>query len=132
MNLRTYRMWRLVFIAVVGIIAAVSVILGNLYFLIGAEVVGVVAIVLIRRRVKEIVHDERTYAVAYKAARLTFALAGLAMAITGGILVALHRHELSTTPALVGITLLYATCGMLVINLASHYYYSWKLGGRNE
>jgi uncharacterized membrane protein len=132
MKLTTYRLWRLGFIFTVGIIAAISACYGNVYFLIGAEVVGMIVLLIIRRQVKEIIHDERTYAIAYKAGRTTFSLAALGMATAGAILVTLKRHDLNTVPGTIGLTLLFTTIGILVINLASHYYYSWKLGGRNE
>ena len=130
MNLKTYQNWRVALIAVIGAIAAVSVIIGNPYILLSAVIAGMIVILVLRRRVKEVIADERTYTIAYKAARLTLSIVGIGMAVIGAMLLAFSRDDLSATPAQVGFALLYATCGLLVINLAAYTYYSRKLGGK--
>jgi uncharacterized membrane protein len=132
MNIKTYRNWRLALIAIIAALAAVSIVTGIVYILVAAVAIGIIVIILLRRRVRAVVEDERTYAIAYKAARLTVSIVGIVMAIAGAILLALNRNDFSEAPALVGFTLLYVTCGLLVINMAAYYYYNRKLGGRNE
>ena len=132
MNIKTYRNWRTALTVIIAAIAAVSVTIGNAYVLIGAVLVGMIILLILRRRVKEVIYDERTYTIAYKAARLTVSAVGISMAIAGAILLALNRDTISSTAAQVGFALLYATCGLLVVNLAAYTYYSRKLGGKNE
>jgi uncharacterized membrane protein len=132
MSIKTYRNWRLALIAIISALAAVSVIMGNAYILIAAVVIGMIVIFILRRRVKEVLYDERTCTIAYKAARLTVSVVGIGMAVAGAIFLAFNRDNLSSTPAQVGFALLYATCGLLVINQAAYTYYNRKLGGRNE
>lgn len=130
MNIKTYRNWRTALTLIIAALAAVSIATGIAYILIAAVVIGILVLLLLRRKVKEVVEDERTYTIAYKAARLTLSIVGIGMAVIGATLLAFSRDDLSATPAQVGFTLLYATCGLLVINLAAYTYYSRKLGGK--
>jgi uncharacterized membrane protein len=132
MNIKTYRNWRVAITAIIAAVAAVSVATGIAYILISAVVIGMIVLLILQRRVKEVIYDERTYSIAYKAARLTMSVVGIGMAVAGAILLALNRDALSSTPAQVGFALLYATCGLLVVNLAAYTYYSRKLGGKND
>jgi len=132
MNLKTYQYWRIVLVAIIGAVAAVSVAIGNAYILLSAVIAGMIIIIVLRRMVKEVIADERTYTIAYKAARLSLSIVGIGMAVTGATLLAFSRDNLSATLAQVGFALLYATCGLLMINLAAYTYYSRKLGGKNE
>ena len=128
MDYKTYKNWRSALVIIIGAVTAASVITGNVYTLISAVLAGMIVIFILQRRVKEVINDERTYAIAYKAARLTMSVVGVSMAIIGAILLALSRDNLSATLAQVGFALEYATCGLLVINLAAYTYYSRKLG----
>jgi uncharacterized membrane protein len=130
MNIKTYRSWRIALTAIIVAAAAVSVVTGNVYILISVLVIGIIALVLFRRRVKDVTADERTYAIAYKASRLTMSVVGIGMAIVGAILLALNHDALSSPPAQVGFALEYAVCSLLLINLAAYTYYSRKLGGK--
>jgi uncharacterized membrane protein len=130
MNVKTYRNWRTVLTLIIIALAAVAVATGIAYILIAAVVIGIIVLLLLRRRVKEVVEDERTYTIAYKAARLTVSIVGMGMAITGAIMLAFNRDDFSATLAQVGFALLYATCGLLVVNLAAYTYYSRQLGGK--
>jgi uncharacterized membrane protein len=130
MTYKTFRTWQGALTAAIAVIAAVSVVLGNFIILLAAVIIGMAVIYTLRRRVAELVDDERTYSIAHKAARLTVAVVGIGMAVIGGILLALSRHDLSSTRAQVGFTLEYATCALLIINYIAYYYYSRKLGGR--
>jgi uncharacterized membrane protein len=130
MNVKTYRNWRTVLTLIIIALAAVAVATGIAYILIAAVVIGIIVLLLLRRRVKEVVEDERTYTIAYKAARLTVSMVGMGMAITGVIMLAFNRDDFSATLAQVGFALLYATCGLLVINLAAYTYYSRQIGGK--
>ncbi len=130
MSYKTFRTWRTVITAVIAAAAAVAVGLGNVFILAAAVVIGAVLLVVLRRRVAEVVFDERTYTIAYKAARLTLGAGGVAMAFVGAILLALARQDFASARAQVGLTLEYATCGLLVINYLAYIYYSRKLGGK--
>lgn len=132
MNALTYRICRISTAAVVGAAAAVAVIIGNVYILAGAIVLGMVVLLLARRRVTQVIYDERTYSIVYKASRAAMALTGIGMALTGAVLLALHRDDFASAPAQVGFALEYATCALLLVNLAAYIYYSRKMGGGSE
>jgi uncharacterized membrane protein len=129
MSLKTYKNWRTVITVMIAAIAAVSVTIGNVYVLVSAVVIGMIILFLLRRIVKGVVRDERTYAIAYKASRLTMSVVGVGMAIVGAILLALSQKDFSSSLAQAGFALEYAVCALLVINLAAYTYYSRKLGG---
>jgi uncharacterized membrane protein len=130
MSSKTFRIWQRYLVVIIAAIAAVSVIIGNAYILLSAVVIGLIVLIILRRRVTEIVSDERTYAIAYKAARLSMSIVGVGMAVIGATLLAFSRDDLSAPLAQVGFALEYATCGLLMIHLAAYTYYSRKLGGK--
>jgi uncharacterized membrane protein len=132
MDIKAYRNWRVAITAIIVAVAAVSVATGIVYILISAVIIGMIVLLILQRRVKEVIYDERTYTIAYKAARLTMSVVGIGMAVAGAILLALNRDAPSSTLAQVGFALMYATCGLLVVNLAAYTYYSRKLGGKND
>ena len=130
MTYRTYRNWRLGTTGGIGAAAAVGVIIGNVYVLLAAIAVGMALLIVLRRRLTEVVEDERTYAVAYRAARLTVAVIGIGMALVGAVVLAVARQDFTSTTAQIGFALEFATCALLVVNQAAYYYYGRKMSGR--
>jgi len=129
MSYKTFRLWQGIVGAVIGAVIAVSVVTGNAIVPIPTVIVGMLIIIALRRRVKEVIADERVYAIAEKASRLTVQIVGIAMAAVGGTLLAIS-HGGSSVLAQVGFTLSYATCGLLVIYYVAYTYYNRKLGGK--
>ena len=129
MSYKKYRMWQAIIWMIVGGIVGGTIALDNWIIPVIAILIGVFLSVILRRNVKGIVADERTYAAAYKAARFAVSVAGLGMAIIGGILLVVNHGDLSSSPAQVGFTLLYASCALVVINSLAYTYYNHKLGG---
>jgi uncharacterized membrane protein len=129
MNYQAYRYWRSGTAVFVAAAAAVSVLLGIVYILLAAVITGIIVLVAVRRRVTEVISDERTYAIAYKAARLTMALIGVGMAIVGAVLLALARQDFTSTLAQVGFALEYSVCVLLIVYKIAYTYYSRKFGG---
>ena len=129
MSYKKYRMWLAIIGIIVGGIVGATIALDNWIIPVIAIVIGILISIVLRRNVKGIVADERTYAAAYKAARFAVSAVGLGMAIIGGILLAVNHGDLSSSPALVGFTLLYASCALVVINSLAYTYYNHKLGG---
>jgi uncharacterized membrane protein len=132
MSYKTFNMIRGATSAVIAALAAVSIIIGNAAILISTVILGMIFLFIMRRRVKEIIADERTYTIAYKAARLTVAVVGVGMAVTGALLLALSQRDFSAPLSQAGFALEYATCGLLVVNYLAYYYYNRKLGGKDE
>jgi uncharacterized membrane protein len=133
MSYKTFRIWQGIVAAVIGAVIAVSVVTGSVIVPIPTVIVGMLIIIVLRRRVrvKEVIADERVYAIAYRASRLTMQIIGIGMAVTGATLLGLGRGG-SSVLAAVGLTLEYATCGLLVIYYIGYIYYSRKLGGSEK
>ncbi len=129
MRYNTFRKWQAIMGMIIGGVTGVSLGLGNWIVPIITIVICISIMIVLRRRVKEIVADERTYAIAGKAARLTMLIGVIGMAITGAILLIISRGE-SSELTKAGFALEYAACAWLVINYIAYYYYNKKLGSR--
>jgi len=130
MSYNTFKIWRSVAAVIVAAAAAASVLLGEVYILLVAVVLGMIALIVIRRRVVEVVADERTFTIAYKAARLAMAILGVGLAVIGAVLLCLARQDFFSTLAQVGFALEYSVCALLVVYKITYTYYDRKLGGK--
>ncbi len=130
MSYKTFRMLQAFIGMIVGVVFAVSISLEVWVIPVVVVIVAMIAMLVLRRMVKEVYADERTYSIAYKASRLTVATVGICLPVIGAVLLVLARHDLSSTRAQIGFTLEYVTCGLLIINYIAYYYYSHNLGGR--
>ena len=131
MSYKTYRMIQGIIGGILGAIMAISIILGNWIVPIFAVIISLILLTVLRRRVKDIIVDERIYAISEKASRLTLQVVSIGMALAGVILLAIYHGE-NKTLTQVAYTLEYATCALLVVNYIAYYYYRNKLGGKNE
>jgi uncharacterized membrane protein len=131
MNIKTYRNWRTAIVMLVCAAAALGVATQNVCTFLLAVGIGMLLLFILRRRVKDVVQDERTYTIAFKAAQMTVFLMGIGMAITGVILVGLNWDNGSGLRQ-AGDALLYATSALLVLNRLAYIYYSFKYGGKSE
>jgi uncharacterized membrane protein len=125
MSYRTYRMWKLLVVIIVAVLVGWAVPNGNAWIPVPAAVAAMAIMLLIRRGVKEVVIDERTYSIANRASRWTFQAGVLLMVLVGATLVALGygEHPELKTP---GFTLIYSACGLLIVYLIGYYYYARK------
>jgi uncharacterized membrane protein len=131
MSIKTFKIWQRTLAAVIAMIIAVSISFGNAVVPIFTVIVAMLLLYLLRRRVKEIMADERTYSIAQKSAYITLQIGAIGMAVTGAAFLALSRGG-SPGLAQVGFALEYATCGLLLANYIAYIYYSKKLGGGHE
>ena len=86
---------------------------------------GVVLLYLLRRRVKDVVQDERNYRISEKASRFAIQVFALVTAISGVTLTAVSADDSSLFRE-VGLTLAFCACGLLVLYLISYAYHSRK------
>ncbi|MCX7912916.1 MAG: DUF2178 domain-containing protein [Dehalococcoidales bacterium] len=101
---------------------------GNLLVVVPVFAVTFAVLLFLRRRVTEVIADERTYTVAGKAARATIQIASLGMVLAGIVLLAMRKSP-STPLGQTATTLLYVTCGLLLLNSLAFFYYNRKTGG---
>jgi uncharacterized membrane protein len=130
MNTKTYRIWQIITVIIVGGVVGLSAVIENWILALAAVITGMLVTIIFRRSVKGVITDERNYTVAYKAARFTLGISSIAMAAVGTALLAINHNNLDVAQAQIGFTLVYATCGMLVLNTLAYIYYNRTLGGK--
>jgi uncharacterized membrane protein len=131
MSYKTYRMWQAILGGIMGGVTGGFISI-NWIIPVITIIISIVIMMILRRSVKEIVADERTHAIADKAARFTFQVATIGMAVVGAIIIVVSYANTDSSPALkqLGLALEYAVCALLLINLLAYTYYNHKLGGR--
>lgn len=105
-----------------------SVIQNSIFIALAAVTFGIVALYLLRRGLKEIVHDERTVLISSKAASTTLAIITVGMAIIGLSLVFLSGRGIGNYEQ-AGYILAFQANIILALNTLLNYYYRTKLGG---
>jgi uncharacterized membrane protein len=129
MNYKTLRMWQAIIGGLLGAIFAISIVIGNWIIPVIVMIIAISVMMILRRRVKEVVTDERTQTIAGKASRLTLQIIAIGMALAGAVLLAVS-HDSSSVMGQVAITLVYVTCALLITNTLAYTYYNRKLGGK--
>ena len=125
MKRRTFTILGIITIAVLGVIIGESIRSGNALVPVIAMVVAMAFIYLLKKRVDEIIEDERIYKISEKAAYVTFKIFLTLIAILGVVLVALSNSGLYNFEQ-AGYTLLYSTGAMLLLYMGLYMYYSKK------
>lgn len=129
MSYKTFRILQGSIALAIGAVVAVSVIFDNWIIPLIGILAGSITLLFVRRNVREIVTDERTYTISGKASRLTLGIAIMGAALAGVILLALSRNG-SDTLFQTGIGLAFGACALMIINSLAYNYYSSKTGGR--
>jgi uncharacterized membrane protein len=130
MRYRTYRLWKALVVIAVAVLVGWAVPTGNAFVPIPVAIAGMAVLFIIRRGVREVVVDERTYNIANQASRLAFQIVTLMMVLIGVTLVSLGYGEYPEVE-LVGFALIYSACGFLLVYFLSYVYFSRKLGGKS-
>ena len=89
-------------------------------------VVALLLIRLCRRLTKEIMGDERIQKINEKASAISYRISSILMAIVGIVFITM-RNSLPSEYEIVGSTLAYSACAIMLIHLASYSYYKNKL-----
>jgi uncharacterized membrane protein len=129
MSYKRYMLFRLLGVLVLAFLAAWATTTGHLLVMIPVIIVIGTVLFSLKKRVKEVVVDERVYSVADKASRLAFIIFVILAVIVGAILISLSR---TGSPELfpIGLSLAYSVCGLLCIYWIAYIYYNRKFGGR--
>ena len=131
MRYNTFKTYKLVIVLVEAFLVGWAVYAGNPWVPIPTVLGTILVLWLLRRRVTEVVTDERIFSVADKAANLAYRVFGIAGAIFGSTLLALSRFS-ADPPAwaeTAGFTLLFAVAGLVFIFYVSYNFYNGKYGG---
>jgi uncharacterized membrane protein len=129
MNFKQFTVIKLVVIIIMGGLIGWAVSNGNYWIPVPAVIAALMVLLLFRKRVKEVVVDERVYSIAEKASYLAFRIFGIAAAVIGATFVALGQ---GTVPELlpIGLTLAFAACGLVLIYYIAYTCYKRKYSGK--
>jgi uncharacterized membrane protein len=127
MDTRSYRRYVAALTTIVAAIVAWAVIAQNMIFAVVGVAVGMVLLYSLKRRVKEVVIDERVHRISEVASRATIQVFGWLSAATAFILI-MFGNSVSANLEQAGYTLAYATCALLLLYSFFYRYYGNKFG----
>ena len=120
MTYKQYQTVRAVLAAVIAGVISYSVVTQNLILAAVAVVLGITFALVARRRVKELVADERDYTNAGRAARYAISIFAPVTALLA--LALMFTHSISPTYQTVGSTLAYSVCALMLLHAAFYSY----------
>jgi len=123
MDLKKFNRCEMAMGAIVGAAVGWSVASGNFILPVVAVIVGMTFEHLCRRRVTEVIEDERILRISERASRRTFQVFMTTIAIIGVVLTALGKAGYIQFTQ-VGYTLAFSACAMLILYLIFYGYYS--------
>jgi len=129
MSYKKYMFFRLLVIVIIALLGVWAATTGNVLVLIPAAVFLFVVLLTLRRRVTEVIVDERVNTIAYRASRLALVAFVLMAVIVGTTLIWLAR-DASDGLFQVGLTLDYAGCALMIFYWLAYIYYNRKYGGK--
>ncbi|MFC1871509.1 DUF2178 domain-containing protein [Chloroflexota bacterium] len=127
MSAKTYTFFSRVIVVALAAFIASAVIIGMPVFV---PIVGVIVALLLRRLcrrfTKEIMVDERLQTAGEKAAAISYRVFSIVMAVLGvGSLT--MKEILPPEFSIIGQTLVYSVCALMLLYMAFYYYYEKKL-----
>ena len=128
MELGTYKRVRSAVTALTGVVVAYAVLQNSIFIAIAGITIGMVALLVTRRSVAEVTHDERSATIQNKAASATLAVTTVGLAIVGLSMVFLGRQGFGDFEG-IGYVLAILANVVLGLNALLRYYYARLLGG---
>jgi len=127
MSSRTNRICSLVIVLALAAFIGWSIVTEMPIFVQIAGLVGAILLIrLCRRFTKEIMVDERIQKINEKASAVSYRISTILMAVVGMVFVTV-RNSLPSEYHIVGSTLVYSACTIMLIHLAFYSYYKGKL-----
>ncbi len=128
MELETYKRVRSAVTALTGVVVAYAVLQNSIFIAIAGITIGMVVLLVTRRSVAEVTHDERSATIQNKAASATLAVTTVGLAIVGLSMVFLGRQGFGDFEG-IGYVLAILANVVLGLNALLRYYYARLLGG---
>jgi uncharacterized membrane protein len=122
MDFKGYRRIQMIIAAVLAAMVSVFVIQGNFIIPIIAVIAAAGLILVVRKKVKEVTVDERDIKIAGLAGRMTYSVSAISLAVIGMVFFALGRNN--AVYLVIGNTLAYVTCGIMLLYIVFTWYYS--------
>lgn len=127
MTLKTFKKIRILILVLAVIIMATAVSINNIYLVVSAIVIAIVFKILVKNQVKEVMVDERIVSVSNRAARMTYVITTVFLAVLALFLI-LTARDLIYFQSL-GVALSYVVILNMAIYALSFYYFNRKHGG---
>jgi len=124
MDLNTYNKTRMVIAVLLGGLVSFSVVSENYIIPIVAAGTAFILLMVLRRRVGEVINDERDYSIAGNSARWTISIYAILAAIASMVLMAMRKTDPSFE--LLGQSLAYSACFIMLLNSALFYFFARK------
>jgi putative transcriptional regulator len=128
LKLEAYKRARSAIAVLMGIILAFSVVQNSIFAALACITIGLMAMLILRRNVDEVTHDERSAMIQNKAASATLAITTGGLAFVGLSMVFLGRQGVGDFE-LTGYVLAIIANFVLGLNVLMGYYYSGRFGG---
>ena len=129
MSYGAFKLFRAFVVIIAGFLSAWAAANGNPWIPVPAIIAAIIILLLTRRGIKEIIVDERTYSVSYKASRLAFVIFGVGAVAIGATLLAFGKGDYPELKP-IGFTLAYSVCGLVLIYSIAYIIYNRILGGK--
>lgn len=120
MNRRQFALYSVIITAIIGATGGYSVSVGNVLLPIVAVIAGIALLSFGKRKVTEVLEDERIYKISEKASRMTLEIIGIGMALVGVSMIAMDKH------AEAGYALAFSASVLVLLYLIFYGYYSRK------
>lgn len=127
MDRKRFTLYSIIIVMAVGALVGSATSSGNMILPVLAMFTGIVMLRALKRRVNEVIEDERTYRVSEKASRRTLETFGILTALVGEVLIVLGNKGIADV-AQAGYTLAHAVCFLLLLYMAFYGYYNRKYG----
>jgi uncharacterized membrane protein len=128
MELETYKRIRSAITAMIGVVVAYAVLQNSIFIAVAGVTIGMMAMLVMRRSVAEVTHDERSVMIQNKAASATLMITTVGMAVVGLSMVFLGRQGYDGFEV-TGYVLAILANLVLGLNVLMRYVYAKQLGG---
>jgi len=118
MDKKQFTLYEIIMIAILGAIVGYSVYIKNMLLSLFAVVAGVTLLSLAKRKVTEVLEDERIYRISEKASRKTLQIFGISAALIGVIMISSKEF------AQAGFALSFAAIALIILYLIFYGYYN--------
>jgi uncharacterized membrane protein len=112
MDNKQFKIFRVILAMILAIIISQSIILENFVLAIFAMLVAIVLMIFVRRKVKDVLADERDYKIAGNAAR--YAMTTFSAVAVGFMFFFMSQKQNPVYEA-IGLTLAYSVCGLMLV-----------------
>jgi uncharacterized membrane protein len=128
MELETYKRVRSAITALIGVLVAYAVLQNSIFIAVAGVTIGMVALLISRRSVVEVTHDERSAVIQNRAASATLAIMTVGLAVVGLSMVFLGRQGVGDLEG-TGFVLALLANIVMGLNALLYYYYTMRMGG---